>query len=103
MSSTFLIGGRAMWRDNHSRRVLLVGDIHSFAHARQQYAALAAEYGTLVAELVGLRGEVAELREVLQPVVTALRKQADVDVATLRRQLEIALARLERDPKRPLN
>jgi hypothetical protein len=54
-------------------------------------------------EIANLQGQVAELREVVQLVVSVLRQQAEPDVATLRRQLEIALARLERDPNRPLN
>ena len=93
-----------MWqRNSYGRRVLISGSSHSFAHGRTQYAALTAEQSAIVAELADVRDQFIELREVVQLVLTALRRQADVDVVTLRRQLEVALARLERDPNRPLN
>jgi len=92
-----------MQRNGHSRRVLLVGDIHSFSHLRQQYTCLSAEHGTLVAELTDLQRQVGELRSIFGDVVGALRAQADTDVAKLRHQLELAIAQLERDPNCPLN
>jgi hypothetical protein len=92
-----------MWRNSHSRRVLIAGDPHSLAFAREQYAALAAEHDALAAELVDLQRQVAELRDVLQLVVSVSRQQAETDVATLRRQLEVAIARLERSPTQRLN
>src|SRR5262245_56448122 len=107
-----------MWRDHYRRRVLFVGEAHSFSLARQQYAALESErdalaaernlvvakYEAVVAAFGDLQREVSELREVLQLLVSTSRQQADTDVAKLRRQLEAALMKVaQRDPTRPLN
>jgi len=91
-----------MLRNTYGRKVLFAGDIHSFLVARQQYAQLVAEHRALLAELVDLKAQVSELREVLQVVVSVSRQRAETDVAMLRRQLETALARIER-PSKPLH
>jgi len=63
---------------------------------------LAALHDRHVSELLELRAEVSELREILSMIVGSLRTQAEADVAQLRRDLERALVRLaQRDPARP--
>jgi hypothetical protein len=71
------------------------------AEARDDIDRLCAEHER---EISALMREVAELREIVGDVVTALRQKADSDVGQLRRQLELALVRLcQRDPNKPLN
>jgi hypothetical protein len=48
------------------------------------------------AELVQLKGQVAELRDILLMMVSIRRAEADTDVVGLRHQLETLLVRLER-------
>ena len=57
-----------------------------------------------VSELLDLRAELRELKEILSMLVTLRRQQAETDLDALQRQLETALARLERrDPTQPLH
>jgi hypothetical protein len=75
----------------------------AMAEVRDQISAEhLAQHNRRMSELIALRDEVRELREILADVVRCSRETAERDVAALRRQLEIGLARLER-PGKPLH
>jgi hypothetical protein len=97
----------------HGRRLLLYHPSHVealqrvLAECKAELSARTFEHfcrqADMNAEVRALRNEVAELRDVLQLLVSIRRQEAEIDVATLRRQLEALLLRLQPCDGQPLH